>query len=231
MSSRFLLLLLTLVVSTFSLSKPAAAQAMGGDVTFGYVFVTNDMLAVNADTLPRGWFGGGTVRLTDVLSIAFTASGAFRTGIEPSDSTAGVVRPGQREEFQGLSYHRPETLWCSPTVSKCDIQIQSVTGGVGPRFTFQTGSVRPFVHVLAGWTRVLRKIEFFTHTATSFSLMPGAGVDIKVNDRWGFRIQGDYSRALVPDPADSNSSFVVKDGKDFNEFRLGIGAVYGLRDW
>jgi len=210
-----------------------AAQVGGGDITVGYTFATNDMLAVNADTLPLGVYGSGTVKLTEAWSIAFTAGLAFKTGIEPSDSTAGVVLPAQTEEFQGLSFHRPETLWCSPTLAECNVTIESVAAGLGPRYTFQTGRVRPFVHFQAGWTRIVRKIELFTHTATNFAIMPGGGVDIDVddNDRFGLRIQVDYSRAFVPDPADSKSSFVVADGGDFNEFRLGIGLIIKIGSW
>ena len=230
MPSRFLFVL-TLVVLTLCLSQPAAAQDGGGDITVGYTLATNDMLAVNADNLPWGVYGSGTVNLTEEWSIAFTASGAFRMGITPSDSTAGVVPPLQTEEFQGLSFHRPEDQFCSPTLLQCNVTIQSVAAGIGPRYTFQTGRVRPFVHFQAGWTRIVRKIEFFTHTATNFSIMPGGGVDIDVDDRFGIRVQADYSRAFVPNPADSNSSFVVVDGKDFNEFRLGIGLIMKIGSW
>ena len=102
------------VVALASLVAPPANAQGGGDITAGYTYVTNDMLARNAGTLPAGWYTSGTVNLTETLSIAWSATGAFNWGIEPSDSTEGVVLPGQREEFQGISYHRPETLWCSP---------------------------------------------------------------------------------------------------------------------
>ena len=221
---------LAVVALALLVASPANAQG-GGDVTAGYTYVTNDMLARNASTLPAGWYTSGTVNLTETLSIAWSATGAFNWGIEPSDSTEGVVLPGQREEFQGISFHRPETLWCSPNFPTCDVQIQSVMGGIGPRYTFQTGGVRPFVHFMGGWARVLRHIDFYTHTGTNFAIMPGGGIDIDVNDRFGVRVEGDYAWAFVPAPDDSRSSFRVADGTDFREFRLGVGLIIKVGAW
>jgi hypothetical protein len=219
------------VVAMAALPAPPANAQGGGDITAGYTFVTNDMLARNASNLPAGWYTSGTVNLTQTLSIAWSATGAFNWGIEPSDSTEGVVLPGQREEFQGVSFHRPETLWCSPNFETCNVQIQSVLGGIGPRYTFQTGAVRPFVHFMAGWARVLRHIDFYTHTGTNFAIMPGGGFDIDVNDRFGLRVEGDYAWAFVPTPGNSRSSFRVHDGTDFRELRMGIGLIIKVGAW
>lgn len=223
--------LLTVVAMAVLLAPPANAQLGGGDITAGYTFVTNDQLAVNASSLPAGWYTSGTVNLTETLSVAWSVTGAFNWGIEPSASTDGVVLPGQREEFQGVSFHRPETLWCSPTLDGCDVKIQSVLGGIGPRYTFQTGGVRPFVHFMAGWARVLRHIDYYTHTGTNFAIMPGGGIDIDVNDRFGLRIEGDYAWAFVPTPDKSRSSFRVSDGSDFRELRVGLGLIIKVGAW
>lgn len=236
MSNRSVLVIAIAILAVF-LSQPAVAQDGGGDITVGYSVVTNDMLAVNSSNLPGGWYSSGTVNLADGWSIAFTGSGAFGWGIEPSSSLEGVVRPtgaGGTSEFQGLSYHRPEDEWCSFVLSFCNVTIQSVAAGAGPRYTFDTGGrVRPFVHFQAGFTRILRKIENFTHTGTNFSIMPGGGVDIDLgdNDRFGIRVQVDYSRAFVPNPEDSKSTFVVFDGKDFNELRVGFGLIMKIGAW
>jgi hypothetical protein len=236
MSNRFVLVLAIAVLALF-LSQPVAAQEGGGDITVGYTAVTNDMLAVNSGNLPGGWYSSGTINLADGWSIAFTGSGAFGWGIEPSASLEGVVRPtglGGISEFQGLSFHRPETEWCSFVLTQCNVLIQSVTAGAGPRYTFGTGGrVQPFVHFQAGFTRILRKIENFTQTATNFAITPGGGVDIGLddNDRFGIRVQIDYSHAFVPNPADSKSTFVVLDGKDFNELRVGFGLIMKIGSW
>lgn len=222
---------LTVLAMVAILAPSANAQLGGGDITAGYTFVTNDMLAVNASSLPAGWYTGGTVNLTETLSVAWSVTGAFNWGIQPSDSTDGVILPGQHEEFQGVSFHRPETLWCSPNFETCDVQIQSVLGGIGPRYTFQTGTVRPFVHFMAGWARVLRHIDFYTHTGTNFAIMPGGGIDIDVNDRFGVRVEGDYAWAFVPTPENSRSSFRVANGTDFKELRVGIGLIIKVGAW
>ena len=236
MSNRFVLVLALAILAVF-LSQPAVAQDGGGDITVGYVYAMNEDLAVNSSNLPYGWYGSGTINLADGWSIAFTGSGAFGAGIEPSSSLVGVVRPtgaGGISEFQGLSYHRPEDEWCSFVLSFCNVHTQSVTAAVGPRYTFDMGGrVRPFVHFQAGFNRVLRKIENFTHTATNFAIMPGGGVDIDIddNDRFGIRVQADYQRAFVPNPADSTSTFVILDGPDLNEFRLSFGFIMKIGNW
>ena len=53
--------LLTVVAMAVLLAPPANAQLGGGDITAGYTFVTNDQLAVNASSLPAGWYTSGTV--------------------------------------------------------------------------------------------------------------------------------------------------------------------------
>lgn len=211
--------------------RPAFAQLGGGDITVGYSLVTNDALAKNSSTMPLGWYTSGSVRMTPVLSIAWAASGAADWGIQPSSSLDGVIVPGRDVEFQGLSLHRPETLWCSPVERDCDVQIWSVAGGIGPRFTLQTGGVRPFVQFLSGWSRVTRQIDRFTHAGTNFTLMPGGGLDFEMTERLGLRIQGDYAHAFVPRPEKSKSSLQVADGRDFKEFRLGIGLKVRINSW
>ena len=219
------------VLATALLPQPAFAQLGGGDLAVGYSLATNDALAKNSSTLPAGWYTSGNVRMTSTWSIAWTASGAADWGIAPSDSMEGVIVPGRDVEFQGISLHRPETLWCSPVERDCDLAIWSVFAGAGPRFTVQTGRVRPFVHFLGGWSRVTRQIDRFTHTATNPAILPGGGVDFDLTARLGLRFQGDYTHVFVPKPENSKSTFQVADGSDFKEFRLGIGLKVKINSW
>ena len=240
MRNRFVILGLIVAVVPLGLAQPAVAQDMSGDLVFGYSFLSNDDLAKNTSSLPLGFGAGGAYNLSDKLSIAFDVSGQFKLGVpvcggiesravptlsQPADCLVGVVPATAADEFQGLSFHRAEAQGCSPTLSKCDVKIQSVGALVGPRFSVQTGSVTPFVHIMGGAVRSVRKIEFFSHTATNFAIMPGGGIDVDVSDTVAVRFQGDYRIVFFGDPADSSASLVSADGADYNEFRFGIGLV------
>ena len=243
MRTRYVVLGLILAVP-FSLAQPAAAQEQySGEWAIGYSFLGNNELAKGSSTLPIGWYGGGAYRLSDNLEIAFDLSGNYRTGIDvcggienratpiasqPAECLEGVVPATADDEFQGLSFHRAEAQWCSPTLSTCDVKAVSVGGVAGPRFGVKTGGIRPFVHVMAGVVRSVRKISFFSHTSTNLAIQPGGGVDVDVRDNVAVRFQGDYRMVMHGNPADSNASLVVEDGADWNEFRFAVGVVFRL---
>ena len=139
-----------------------------------------------------------------------------------------MVGPLPTEDFQGFSFNRPEDGWCSPRLELCEVHTQTVSGVAGPRFHLGTGSVRPFVHIMAGASRSLRKIAFFAHTSTNLTIQPGGGVDFDVADNVGFRIQADYRRVFfgTTDQTDPGASLVSKDGADYQDFTVGFGFVY-----
>lgn len=232
-----------------SAPPPAFAQG-GGDFGVGYSLVRNDGLAENSGVLPGGWYTSGTADVSSRLAVAWRASGAFNFGIPPGEHPANlsraaqaaaagnkitVVPPSRHVEFQGLSYHRAEALWCSPTLSPnpgdCGVQINSIGAGAGPRLYFgDPGGVRPWVQVLAGAVRVVRKIDLYVHTATNFAVMPGFGVDVPVNDRTGFRLDVAYAHSFVPHPSRSNSSFRVVDAASNFLFHDSAGSIAGVGD-
>ena len=240
MRNRFVLGLMVAVVP-LCLAQPAVAQNATGDLFFGYSFLSNDDLAKNSSNLPLGFAAGGAYELSNTLSIAFDVSGQFKLGTavcggiesiavatlsQPADCLVGVVPATAADEFQGLSFHRAEAQWCSPTLSTCEVKTQSVGAFVGPRFSVQAGSVKPFFHIMGGAVRSVRKIEFFSHTSTNLAIMPGGGIDVDVTETLAVRFQGDYRLVLFGDPADSSASLVSADGSDFNEFRFNIGIVF-----
>ena len=228
---------------------PASAQG-GGDFGVGYSIVRNDSLAENSSLLPGGWYTSGTANASSRLAIAWRASGAFNFGIPPhgqpvnlsraaqadaADNKITVVPPSRHEEFQGLSYHRAEALWCSPTLSPnpgdCGVEISSIEAGAGPRLYFgEPGGVRPWVQVLVGAVRVARKIDFYVHTATNFAVMPGFGVDVPINERTGLRLDVAYAHSFVPHPSRSASSFRVVDSSSNFMFHDSVGSVPGVGD-
>jgi hypothetical protein len=243
MRNRLVVLGLIVTIVPLCLAQPAVGQDTVGNLSFGYSFLSNDDLARNTSNLPLGWNAGGEYRLTDTVSLAFDVSGQYKLGVpvcggiesiavatlsQPADCLVGVVPATAADEFQGLSYHRAEAQFCSPTLSECEVKVQSVGGLVGPRFSGRAGSVRPFGHIMAGVVRSVRKIMFFSHTSTNLAIMPGGGIDVDVNDSVAVRFQADYRLVLFGDPSDSSASLVSADGADYNEFRFNIGIVLNV---
>jgi hypothetical protein len=215
---------------TLGLIQPAAAQNNRGDVVVGYSFLSNDDLAVNSESLPWGFLFDANLDLSDWISLAGDLSGHFKRGIAPSTSLDRVVPPLATEDFQAFSFNRPETGFCSPRIEDCRVHVQTISGVGGPRFHLPAGRARPFVHVMAGVTRSLRQITFFSHTSTNFTIQPGAGVDLDMTDLTALRLQGDYRRVFfpVPDQTDPGSSLVSKDGADYQDVIFTVGVVFKL---
>lgn len=219
-----------LAAVTLGLVQPVAAQNRAAELSVGYSFLANDDLAVNQENLPWGFLFDSAFELNDWVSLAGDLSGHVKYGIEPSASLDRVVPPLPTQDFQAFSFNRPETGFCSPRVQDCSVGIQTISAVGGPRLHVPAGRARPFVHVMAGATRSLRKIEFFAHTSTNFTIQPGGGVDVDITDLTALRIQGDYRRVFfgVPDQSDPGASLVSKDGADYQDVIFTVGVVFKL---
>ncbi|MBI4477570.1 MAG: hypothetical protein HY654_10380 [Acidobacteria bacterium] len=217
---------------TLGLVQPVVAQNNHGELIVGYSFLANDDLAVNQENLPWGFFFDTALNLNDWISLAGDLNGHFKRGIEPSASLDRVVPPQPAEDFQAFSFNRPETGFCSARIQDCKVHIQTISAVGGPRFHVPAGRARPFVHVMAGATRSLRKIEFFAHTSTNFTIQPGGGIDVDMTDITALRIQGDYRRVFFPEPDQTRPgdfpSLVSKDGADYQDFTFSVGVVFKL---
>lgn len=212
-------------------AQPAAAQRdIAPQLSVSYSIVANDDVAVNQSTLPLGFQVDTAFGLTERISLAGELNGHFRTGITPSASMDRVVAPLPTQEFQALSFNRPETGFCSPTLRDCRVGVQMFSGVAGPRLYVGAGRTKPFVHLLAGATRSLRKIDFFAHTSTNFTLQGGAGVDVGVSPNMAVHIQADYRRVFfgVPDQNNPGASLVSKDGADYNVVMVSVGVGFKL---
>jgi len=229
----YVVLACALAALNLGVAQPVAAQNSVAELSAGYSFLANDDLAVNQKSLPWGFFFDSTFPLSDWVSVAGELNSHFKSGIEPSTSLGRVVAPLPTEDFQVFSFNRPETGFCSPVVSDCRVDIQTISAVGGPRFHLSTGRARPFVHVMAGATRSLRKIEFFAHTSTNFTIQPGAGVDVDITDRMALHVQGNYRRVFfgVPDQTKAGASLVSKDGADSQDvvFAVGVAFKFGQR--
>ena len=219
-----------LAALTLGLVQPVAAQNNTAELSVGYSFLVNDDLAVNQKILPWGFFFDSALKLNDWVSLAGDLNAHFKLGIEPSASLDRVVPPIPTQDFQVFSFNRPETGFCSPLLQNCKVIIQTISAVGGPRFHVPAGRARPYFHVMAGATRSLRKIEFFAHTSTNFTIQPGGGVDVDLTDTIALRIQGDYRRVFfsVPDQTNAGASLVSKDGSDYKEVSFSVGVTFKL---
>ena len=242
MRSRQVVLSFVFALPVLLAAQPAAAQDTSlGDVFLGYTFLGNDDLAVNSSNLPWGWAGGGEYRVNEWFSLAIDVGGNYKYGLDPCGVDQplgnpqcrlleGVETPAPTVEFQALSFHRTEREYCSarlqptealPDNPGCEVSLNSASLAGGPRLSLRTGNVRVFAHVMPGIVRSTRSIDFYTHTAVNFAIVPGGGVEIDINDQVSIRFQGDFRRVFFPDPDNSNSSLV--DRNDHNEFRFMTG--------
>jgi hypothetical protein len=241
---RIRLVVLGLILTAFSLTlaRPAAAQARG-NWGIGYSFLGNNDIAMESTSLPVGWVGNGAVELSDNIHWAFDVSGNYKAGgdvcggiasrgistaLQPANCLVGVVPATAADEYQGYSNMRAEAQWCSPTLSTCDVKTVSIGGFTGPRFVLGSpGGVRPYVHIMGGVVRSVRKIGFFSHTSTNLAFMPGAGVDVPAGDNVSFRIQADMRRVMFGSD-DSSSASLHTGGVDYNEIRVAFAIVMGI---
>ncbi|HET7745826.1 MAG TPA: outer membrane beta-barrel protein [Vicinamibacteria bacterium] len=74
----------------------------------------------------------------------------------------------------------------------------------GPRLSLLGGNrVSPFVHVLAGIVRSKASVSVFevdiAESSTEFGGVAGGGLDIRMGDSWGLRLQGDMRVVKVED--------------------------------
>ncbi len=242
MRIRLVVLGLILMAFSLTLARPAAAQARG-NWGVGYSFLGNNDIAIESSSLPVGWVGTGALEVSDNFHFAFDVSGNYKgssdvcggvesraisTALQPAACQVGVVPATAADEFQGYSNMRSEAQWCSPTLSTCDVKTVSIGGFAGPRFVLGSpGGVRPYVHIMGGVVRSVRKIGFFSHTSTNLAFMPGAGILVPTSDNISFRIQADMRRVMFGADSGSQASLHT-NGVDYNELRITFGFSIGV---
>jgi hypothetical protein len=178
------------VVLTFvvvaSLVSPAFAQAKSGD---------------------RGDFSFGYSTLTDVgngSSVTFPLGwvAAFSSNVNPRTALVGEV---------GGNYKSIDVV---PGTS-VSMNVHTFQGGI--RMRGDGAKATPFGQVLAGLGRIGAGVSGVgSGGANGFSIQPGGGVDVKVNDKIAVRGEVDYR-------------FLRNSGVNLNEIRFSFGLVFGIR--
>ena len=96
-----------------------------------------------------------------------------------------------------------------------DVSVLSLMAG--PRGTFGTGRLRPFVYVIGGVVRSKASVSVFdveiSESSTDFGGAAGGGLDIGLGARWAVRLAGDYRLVSV-------------EGETTDEPRFSAGVVY-----
>lgn len=98
--------------------------------------------------------------------------------------------------------------------SDLTLSLHTFMGGV--RLRKEATGVVPFAQLLLGAARIGASYEGEGDHVTEFALQPGGGVDFRLTESFGIRVQGDYR--MVGDDEDERT----------NEFRFAVGAVLGF---
>ena len=96
--------------------------------------------------------------------------------------------------------------------SDLSMSVHSFLGGL--RVRKDSGSMVPFAQVLAGLARGSVSYLGESEDGSDFAMQPGAGVDFRVSERFGVRVQGDYR--------------IITGDDTTNEFRFAVGGVLGF---
>lgn len=96
--------------------------------------------------------------------------------------------------------------------SDVNLRVHTFMGGL--RLRTESGKAVPFAQVLAGMARGSYSFLGESDDSTEFAVQPGGGVDFRVTDRFGVRVQGDYR--------------IIGGEESTNEFRFSVGGVLGF---
>ncbi len=145
------------------------------------LFTLTPLFAQQAPALPKfEVYGGYSALLTDM-----EASSGWNASV-----TANWKRwLGAVADFSG--HYGGENVMAGPISTNADRRLHSIL--FGPRFSYRTRRVTPFVHSLFGFARETVNSATLKQSETNFALALGGGLDISLSDRLALRlIQADY---------------------------------------
>ena len=124
----------------------------------------------------------------EAVSVSFGYSGLRYLESRGGHSWIGfygsVTSHGERLGFEAdAAYHRD-----SQKPSGIKVVLNSLTAAAGPRFVFEYGDAKPYIHVLAG----LRHDRIRGQSNTAFGGMVGGGVEIPAGSDLWWRLGGDF---------------------------------------
>ena len=152
----------------FVLAGALYAQVPGGNVYFGYSYMSADLLSNNRTSL-NGWNGSIEGKVLPFIGIVADFSGDY--GTAPVLSACPVVSFGS----------------CLPPSASTHIQ----TFLFGPRVSVSVGKFRPFAEALIGAGHISESASPFSNSDTSFAYALGGGLDYHLIPLISWRLEGD----------------------------------------
>lgn len=157
---------IVVVVVLASVSPGRAQQSLGsvaGGLGLGQGVFKSDCRFDGCRPLAKGFFGEGSVNVTDKIAIA------------------GRVRLS----LSSLMATRDDIPFA--------VNVRDVGVGGGVRIYGPPNYVRPFVQLMAGLTNVSVTGRLAVGSVSGLAFSPGAGVEIGILERAGLRVLGEWS--------------------------------------
>jgi opacity protein-like surface antigen len=157
---------IAITFTLFMLAGAVYAQIPGGNVYFGYSYMSADLASKNRSSL-NGWNGSVEGKVLPFIGLVADFSGEY--GTVPVVSACPVLGS------------------CLPLSASTHIQ----TFLFGPRVSVSVAKFRPFAEALIGAGHISESASPFSNSDTSFSYALGGGLDYHLIPLISWRLEGD----------------------------------------
>jgi opacity protein-like surface antigen len=154
----------------FVLADAGYAQIPGGNVYFGYSYMSADLVSNNRTSL-NGWNGSIEGKVLPFIGLVADFSGEYgNSPVIPNPACTGIIGGP-----------------CLPLSASTHIQ----TFLFGPRVSFSVAKIRPFAEALIGAGHISESASLVSNSDTSFSYALGGGLDYHLIPLISWRLEGD----------------------------------------
>ena len=160
--------IIAIAFTLFMLAGAVYAQVPGGNVYFGYSYMSADLVSNNRTSM-NGWNGSIEGKVLPFIGIVADFSGEY--GSAPLGNPACTVIIGGS---------------CFPSAST---HIQTFL--FGPRVSVSVAKFRPFAEALIGAGHISENAAPFSNSDTSFAYALGGGLDYHLIPLVSWRLEGD----------------------------------------
>lgn len=197
-------------------SLAIAQEAPKAEVFGGYQYTNVDLKDLSGRQNTNGWDADVAFHVTKNFSLVGDISGAYKT--ETIDTS--FVTPVGTTQFA--------TLNPRATVSTVEGKVRLYNYLFGPRFSFSSGKVTPFVEALFGLTHTTISASASGVTesigSNGFGMAIGGGLDYNASKRIAIRLaKFDY---MLNQFKVNNTGLGVDVSENLNNFRYATGIVF-----
>ena len=194
------------LAALFALGLSAGAEdAPKAEIFAGYSFVSAAFPA-NPDPAAggfrgslNGWNGSAAFNVNRSLGIVADFGGYYGS------------------PTKGTTFKPANCVLCTGNATATLHNLHTFT--FGPQFSVRSHELTGFAHALFGGASIREDMNFFGPlpriSTTSFAMMFGGGVDIRLSSRWVMRLQPDYFTTQILD-------------RKQNNFRVSTGLVFRI---